>query len=162
MQAKGMKMITRIAVRFLSRLASASVPLNPTGTVQIKNLVAKYNVREFDGRLSNCRFRIQFDIFGKQFMLSGLVKDGRVKLNFAYGPGMAPIPPSEFHGVARKHFVVDPELWIKRALENALVSSVGPGDMDRWIVVNDEVIDSDFLTEDKLVVSPSVPMSQAV
>lgn len=162
------KIASRVAREFLKLAYRIAVenPLHSGGTVQVKNLAAKYDVKRFDGRISDCQFRISFDIIGQQFILAGTVKSGHVSLTSAQGPGpngLVDIPLASFPSLARKYFRVDPELWVKAALEDCLVRSVGQGDLEKWIVLDGEVLDSSHLEpEEAPAAAPSVPMPRAM
>jgi len=141
-------MISRIASRVASRFLriSAGVPLRPNGTVQVKNLAAKYLVKTFEGSLSDCDFRIAFEIMGGVFILAGEISNGKMMLTDVQGDPAVSL--ETFSSVARKYFKIDPELWVKGALENALITSVGHEDVLGRVVMDGQILDeSDLFPE---------------
>jgi len=156
------EMISRIALRvarkFLWRRAADTGPqLIVGGTVQIGNRAAKYVVKQFDGSLADCRFRIFFDVLGAKFVLSGQISKGRMTSFGAIDMHGGEVDANQM----KRHFGVDPEMWIRRTLANALFRTVGEGDLDRWVVVDGEVFDSSVLDELEAAVHAE-PMGRAV
>jgi hypothetical protein len=149
------RIASRVARRFLRRRAAgaSTTQLVTGGTVQIGNRAAKYFIRQFDGSLTDCRFRIFFDVLGAQFLLTGQIDKGHTTL-WAEASGADPVDASQM----KRHFGADPELWVKRALADALIRTVGEGDLNKWVVMDGEVLDSSVLDElDAAVHQPEMP-----
>ena len=141
------RIASRVAFRFLKLVRTASVKLKPHGTAQIGNRAAEYEIKDLEGGLKNCRFRIWMRVLGKQFLLSGSVKSDRVSLSQLIDLERHVQPDA--HSM-HQTFGVDPELWVKRILADAIVRSIGsePKNLSDWVVVNGEVIDSSVLKEE--------------
>lgn len=145
------EMISRIASRVSGRFlrlcrTATGARLRPVGTVQIKNLAAKYDVKMFEGTLSSCDFRIAFDIHGGRFILTGEIENGKMRLTNIQSSNGA-ISVEDFPSIAKRYFKIDPELWVKNALANALVMS-GFENVSKLVVIDGEIMsDADLFSD---------------
>jgi hypothetical protein len=155
-------MITRIAKRVFSYFLKISgIPLIDTGTVQIGNRVAKYSIKNINGSLNECSFRLELNLLGNTFILSGNLFNGKVHFKSILGDDGRGKFISVDTSKSSKVFGVDPELWVKRVLKDAMIRSSGPSaDVNNIIVVDGEIIDVNEFPEE--TDKRSVPMSKAV
>ncbi len=147
----------------------AGLSLRRSGSVQIGNRVAKYVIDDFHGTLDDCTFKLKLFLLGKQYVLSGSFDGSHVNWRSLMGPDrsgrMMAIQPHQAAGA----FGVDPELWVKRALADAMIRTIGsePPNLKEWSVVDVggelEVVDTSSIPADnKMPPKPtSVPMQPA-
>jgi hypothetical protein len=150
----------RTARRFLLRIAGQM--LSMSGTIQIGNRAAEYNIRDMSGSLNECKFTVQLHLLGNLFLLRGAIHGGRVSwTNIFQADDSGRLREIDMRSAA-KIFGVDPELWVKRAIKDAIVRSVGPGvDLDQMVVVDGEIVDSSSIPSESVVKGPtSVPMPE--